>query len=53
MRTLLSIEGEIDPTRIIPILYYGGLSISADTIHDQVLQRYEETSRPRLTEVKS
>ncbi|MCZ6890685.1 MAG: 2-oxoacid:acceptor oxidoreductase subunit alpha [Gammaproteobacteria bacterium] len=53
MRTLLSIEGDIDPTRIISVLYYGGLSISADTIHDQVLQHYEETSRPRLTEVKS
>ncbi len=53
MRTLLTIEGDIDPARLISVRYYAGLSISAATIHDQVLEHFEVLQLPRLTEVQS
>ena len=53
MRTLLVNELEIDPTRFIPVLYYGGFSISADTIHEQILAYYTDHNLPRLKEVQS
>ena len=33
------------------MLYYGGFSISADTIHQQVLDYYIGNNLPRLDEV--
>ena len=53
MRTLLVNELEIDPTRFISVLYYGGFSISADTIHEQILAYYTDHNLPRLKEVQS
>ena len=53
MRTLLVNELGIDPARLISILYYGGLSISADTIHEQILAYYTAHNLPRLKEVRS
>ena len=53
MRTLLVNELGIDPARLISILYYGGLSISADTIHEQILAYYTDHNLPRLKEVRS
>ena len=53
MRTLLINECEFPPERIASILYYAGLSISADTIQQQILEYYVENKLPRLTEVKS
>lgn len=53
MRTLLVNEGELDPARLVPIRYYGGLSISADTIQRQVSEYYTANRLSRLTEVKS
>ena len=53
MRTLLVNELEIDPTRFISVLYYGGFSISADTIHEQILAYYSDHNLPRLKEVQS
>ena len=53
MRTLLVNELEIDPTRFISVLYYGGFSISADTIHEQILAHYMDHNLPRLKEVHS
>ena len=53
MRTLLVNELEIDPNRFVPVLYYGGLSISADTIHEQILAYYTDHNLPRLKEVQS
>ena len=53
MRSLLINEGQIDPAKLVPILYYGGLSISADTIQSQISQYYTEQKLPRITEVKS
>ena len=53
MRTLLVNEGNLDPGRLVSVRYYGGLSISADTIQRQVSEYYTARKLPRLTEVKS
>ena len=53
MRTLLVNEGELDPQGLVSVRYYGGLSISADTIQRQVSEYYTARKLPRLTEVKS
>ncbi len=53
MRTLLVTEGNLDPAKLISVRYYGGLSISADTIVRQVSEHYTRQKLPRLTEVKS
>lgn len=53
MKTLLVTEGELDPARLVSVRYFGGLSISADTIVEQVSEYYTRQKLPRLTEVKS
>jgi 2-oxoglutarate/2-oxoacid ferredoxin oxidoreductase subunit alpha len=52
MKTLLVTEGGLDPQRLVSVTYYGGLSISADTIQQQVSDYYTACKLPRLTEVK-
>ncbi len=53
MKTLLVTEGDLDPARLLPVTYYAGLSISADTIQSQVSGYFTERKMPRLKEVKS
>ena len=53
MRQLLVNELQIDPARLIPVLYYAGLSISADEIHSQISKHFSAHKMSRLTEVKS
>ena len=53
MRTLLVIEGDINPAKLLSVRYYAGLSISAETIHTQVREHFEALKLPRLTEVQS
>jgi 2-oxoglutarate/2-oxoacid ferredoxin oxidoreductase subunit alpha len=53
MKTLLVNELALDPGRLVSVTYYGGLSISADTIQQQVSDYYTAGKLPRLTEVKS
>ncbi len=53
MKTLLVNELALDPAQLVSILYYGGLSISADTIVTQVSACFTARKLPRLTEVKS
>ena len=53
MRTLLVNELQTDPAKLIPILYFAGLSISADFIDAQISEYYEEHKLARLTEVTS
>jgi len=53
MRTLLINELETNPAKLIPILYFAGLSISADYIDEQISVYYEEHKLARLTEVTS
>jgi len=51
MKTLLVNDLGIDPARIDSVLYYGGFSISADTIYEQVSGRLVEYNVPRLRAV--
>ena len=51
MKRLLVNDLGIDPAQIESVLCYGGFSISADTIHEQVLAYYEARKLPRLREV--
>ena len=51
MKTLLVNDLHIDPARIDSVLYYGGFSISADTIYEQVSERLVEYNVPRLRAV--
>ena len=51
MKTLLVNDLGLDPAAIEPVLYYGGFSISADTIVTQVLAYYEAQRLPRLRAV--
>ena len=53
MKTLLVNELALDPARLVSVIYFGGLSISADTIQRQVSDYYTACKLPRLTEVKS
>ena len=53
MKTLLVNDLGIDPAQIESVLYYGGFSISADTIHEQVRAYYDARKLPRLREVGS
>ncbi|MCY4344500.1 MAG: 2-oxoacid:acceptor oxidoreductase subunit alpha [Gammaproteobacteria bacterium] len=53
MRSLLINEGVAEPAKLVSVRYYAGLSISADTIRDQVLMYYQAERLPRLTEVGS
>jgi 2-oxoglutarate ferredoxin oxidoreductase subunit alpha len=52
MKMLLVTEGELDPAGLVSVLYYGGLSISADTIQKQVSDYFTKQRLPRLKEVK-
>ena len=51
MKTLLVNELDIDPAKIVPVLYYGGLAISADAIHERVIDHFDKHNLPRLKEV--
>ncbi|MEM7219122.1 MAG: 2-oxoacid:acceptor oxidoreductase subunit alpha [Pseudomonadota bacterium] len=53
MKTLLVNEGQLNTADLVSVLYYAGLSISADFIADEVARYFKETHRPRLTEVTS
>ena len=53
MKTLLVNDLGVDPARIDSVLYYGGFSISADTIYEQVSDYFEARKLPRLRAVGS
>jgi len=52
MRTLLVNEGDVDPAKLVPVRYYGGLSISADTIYEQVRNHFVANKLARISEVQ-
>ncbi|NJN50711.1 MAG: hypothetical protein HC809_01920 [Gammaproteobacteria bacterium] len=52
MRTLLVNEGDINPAKLVPVLYYGGFSISADTIYEQVHDHFISNRLARISEVQ-
>ena len=51
MKTLLVNDLDLDPAMFVSVLYYGGFSISADTIIEQVRGYYDERKVPRLRAV--
>ena len=51
MKTLLVNDLGIDPARLESVLYYGGFSISADTLYTQINDYYEVRKLPRLLAV--
>ena len=51
MRTLLINEEDFEPAKLISVLYYAGLSMSADVIQKQISDYYEAKKLPRLSEV--
>ncbi|MCY3884513.1 MAG: 2-oxoacid:acceptor oxidoreductase subunit alpha [Gammaproteobacteria bacterium] len=53
MKTLIVNDLNINADQICSILYYGGMSISADFIVSEVQSYYEENKVPRLKEVSS
>ena len=53
MRSLLINELQTEPSKLISVLYYAGLSISADTITEQISDYYIENKLSRVTEVQS
>lgn len=53
MRSLLINELQTGPSKLISVLYYAGLSISADTITEQISDYYIENKLSRVTEVQS
>ena len=53
MKTLIVTDLNVHPDQIQSILYYGGMSISADFIVSEVLRAYERDKLPRLREVSS
>ena len=53
MRTLLINELQTAPAKLAPVLYYAGLSISADTIHQQINEYFTANKLSRISEVQS
>ncbi len=51
IRTLLINEEDFDPSKLVSILYYAGLSMSANVIQEQISEYYEANKLPRLSEV--
>ena len=51
MRTLLINEEDFDPSKLVSVLYYAGLSMSANVIQEQISDYYEANKLPRLSEV--
>jgi 2-oxoglutarate/2-oxoacid ferredoxin oxidoreductase subunit alpha len=52
MRMILVNEGNIDPAKLVPVCYYGGLSISAEFIRNAVKDHFAINKLPRISEVK-
>ena len=53
MRTLLINELEVDPAKMRKVLYYAGLSISANNIHRQISEYFDQNNIAKVAEVKS
>jgi 2-oxoglutarate ferredoxin oxidoreductase subunit alpha len=52
MRMILVNEGEIDPAKVVPVCYFGGLSISAEFIRRKVTEYFAMNKLARISEVK-
>ena len=53
MKILMTNELDLLPSSIQSILYYGGMSISADFIVDEVMSYYQTNNIPRIKVVST
>ena len=53
MKQILVTEGALNPADLVAVLYFGGLSITANAIIEQVREYFEVNRLPRLSEVKT
>ncbi len=51
LRTMLIIEGELDPAGLIPVLHYDGMPLPAQVVARQVSEFFTAQRKPRLSEV--
>jgi 2-oxoglutarate/2-oxoacid ferredoxin oxidoreductase subunit alpha len=52
MKMILVNEGGIDPAKIVPVCYYGGMSITADFISSKIADHFAVNKLARISEVK-
>jgi 2-oxoglutarate ferredoxin oxidoreductase subunit alpha len=52
MRMILVNEGSIDPAKVVPVCYYGGLSIAAEFIRGEIAKYFATNKLARISEVK-
>ena len=52
MRMILINEGDVDPARVVPVCYYGGLSIAAEFIRGTIAEYFAMNKLARISEVK-
>ena len=52
MRMILVNEGNVDPAKVVPVCYYGGLSISAEFIRGEIAKYFATNKLARISEVK-
>ena len=53
MKSLVVNDLKVNPDQVQSVLYYGGMSISADFIVSEILAYYEQNKLPLLKEVSS
>ncbi len=51
LRSLLIIEGDVDPARLVPVLHYDGMPLPAQVVERQIAEHFAATKKPRLSEV--
>ncbi len=52
MRMILVNEGNIDPAKLVPVCYYGGMSIAAEFIRGEIAEYFATNKLARISEVK-
>lgn len=51
LRTLLTVEGDLDPATLVPILHYDGMPLPAQVVVREVTEFFAAQHKPRLSEV--
>ncbi len=51
LRSLLIIEGDLDPASLVPVLHYDGMPLPAQVVERHVAEYFAAHRKPRLSEV--
>lgn len=51
LRTLLMVEGDLDPARLVSVLHYDGMPLPAEVVVRKVTEYFAAQQKPRLSEV--